>query len=267
MKNKIGIMQGRLVPREIKSRIQSFPFKNWKKEIILLKKKKIKFIEWTIDYRKFLKNPLIEFPMHTKMFLKKNNVKCNSITADFFMQQPAWKNKKTDFYLKKLSTICEKLKIKFIIIPLVDNSSIKNNNENQIIEYFRKLNNKNYFNKNTKVLFELDLPPKKVKKFLKKVGKNYGINYDTGNSAYHGYNFKNEMIYFNKVYNIHIKDRKKGQQSISLGKGDFNFKIFFRFVKKIRYNGNLILQTYMPKKDKCVISETLKNLEFIKKNV
>ena len=40
MKNKIGIMQGRLVPREIKSRIQSFPFKNWKKEIILLKKKK-----------------------------------------------------------------------------------------------------------------------------------------------------------------------------------------------------------------------------------
>ena len=71
MKNKIGIMQGRLVPREIKSRIQSFPFKNWKKEIILLKKKKIKFIEWTIDYRKFLKNPLIEFPMHTKMFLKK----------------------------------------------------------------------------------------------------------------------------------------------------------------------------------------------------
>ncbi len=39
MINKIGIMQGRLVPREIKSRLQSFPFAMWKKEIELAKKK------------------------------------------------------------------------------------------------------------------------------------------------------------------------------------------------------------------------------------
>ena len=55
MINKIGIMQGRLVPREIKSKLQSFPFKNWKKEFNIAAKNGIKIIEWTIDYNTFKK--------------------------------------------------------------------------------------------------------------------------------------------------------------------------------------------------------------------
>ena len=83
MLNKLGIMQGRLVPREIKSRIQSFPWKNWKKEIHLAKKNKIKYIEWTLDYRNFLLNPLIQNPILVKKILKENNTKLNSILLIF----------------------------------------------------------------------------------------------------------------------------------------------------------------------------------------
>ena len=125
--NKLGIMQGRLVPREIKSRIQSFPWKNWKKEIHLAKKNKIKYIEWTLDYRNFMLNPLIQNPILVKKILKESNIKLNSITADFFMQEPVWdKNgQKTHFFLLKLLSICNKYNIEFIVIPLVDNSSVK----------------------------------------------------------------------------------------------------------------------------------------------
>ena len=38
MKFSIGIMQGRLVDREIKSRLQSFPWRHWRKEIKLINK-------------------------------------------------------------------------------------------------------------------------------------------------------------------------------------------------------------------------------------
>ena len=261
-------MQGRLVTREIKSRIQSFPWTNWKKEIYLARKNNIKYIEWTLDYKNFMSNPLIKRPALVKKILKKNNIKMNSITADFFMQKPVWSKKyqQTNLFLLKLLSICNKYNIEFIIIPLVDNSSIKNGNKSEIIKYFMSLKKNNYLKK-TKILFEVDLVPKRVKSFIGKLDKSFGINYDAGNSAFFGYNFNDEKQYFDRVLNIHIKDRKKGGQTVSLGRGDVDFKLFLKYLLKVKYKNNLILQTYMPKNDSKVIPEILKNLNFIKKKI
>ena len=259
-------MQGRLVPREIKSRIQSFPYKNWRKELNIAKKFNIKIIEWTIDYKKFLSNPLISNPELVKLNLDKNKLKCNSVTADFFMQKPVWgrEKNKSDLYLKKLIKSCEILKIKYIIIPLVDNASVIKKNKSNAIKYFISLKKK--YLKKVKILFELDLNPNQVNSFLKDIGDSFGINYDTGNSASLGYKFDEEKKYFDKVHNIHIKDRKIKGSTVRLGKGNFNFTNFFIYIKKINYKKNLILQTYIPKKNSKVLTETLNNLEFIKKN-
>ena len=91
---KISIMQGRLVPREIKSRIQSFPYKNWRKELNIAKKFNIKIIEWTIDYKKFLSNPLISNPELVKLNLDKNKLKCNSVTRIFLCKNQFGEGKK-----------------------------------------------------------------------------------------------------------------------------------------------------------------------------
>ena len=249
MKIKIGIMQGRLVPREIKSRLQSFPWKNWEKEINFLKEEKIKYLEWTIDYRNFLNNPLIKKPYYVKKILKKNKVKVNSITADFFMQKPIYlDNVKTDEFLKKLIDCCKFVGIKYVIIPLVDNSSIKKDKtkEVKIIRYFKNLNNF-LKKKNVEILFELDLPPKRVMKLIKKFTSRFGINYDTGNSAGNGYNFKFEKEYFKYVKNIHIKDKNLKGHSVNVSKGIYNFNKFFKHIKAINYKKNIILQTYIPK--------------------
>ena len=56
---KIGFMQGRLIKSEKKNFVQSFPWKNWKKEFYIAKENKIRLMEWTIDYFNFEKNPLI----------------------------------------------------------------------------------------------------------------------------------------------------------------------------------------------------------------
>ena len=45
--SRIGIMQGRIVPRESR-KYQSFPFKKWQYELKQLKKLNLKMIEWVI---------------------------------------------------------------------------------------------------------------------------------------------------------------------------------------------------------------------------
>ena len=265
MKLNIGIMQGRLVDREIKSRLQSFPWRYWRKEIKLAKKNKIKFLEWTLDYYKFDHNPLIKNPKKVFKYLKQNKVQVKTVTADFFMQKPPFlRHNKTSDYLKKLIEIANNVGIKFIIVPLVDNSSIKKKyKEKQILNYFKSLQINTKFKK-VKILFELDLSPSKLLKFINKLNKSFGINYDVGNSASYGYKFDTEKKYFHKVFNIHIKDRKINGGSVPLGKGNVEFNKFFLFLQKIKYSGLLVLQTYIPK-EKLALENTLKNYKFVRK--
>ena len=82
-------------------------------------------------------------------------------------------------------------------------------------------------------MFETDYNPNKVIKFLKKFkNKKIGINYDTGNSANLNYNFADEIKYFSYVKNIHLKDRLSNGGTVRLGKGNWNYKKFFKLIKK-----------------------------------
>ena len=105
----LGIMQGRLSKVE-NGNIQSFPSKSWEREFKLASKLGIKFIEWTLDYKDFLKNPIFSINgiSKIKQLSKSNNVFVKSITGDCFMQKPFWKKKKSlqfNFRFKK-SCIC-----------------------------------------------------------------------------------------------------------------------------------------------------------------
>ena len=116
---KIGFMQGRLVKSEKPNFIQSFPWKNWKKEFHLANENKIKILEWTLDYRKFNQNPLIDIKKLSilQKIKNKHNIKINSVTCDFYMQKP---------YIKAKTNSLKK-KIKKNIFALIDSChKIKN---------------------------------------------------------------------------------------------------------------------------------------------
>ena len=87
---------------------------------------------------------------------------------------------------------------------------------------------------NMKILFESDLPPRLLKQFISNFDKRlYGINYDTGNSNYYGYNPQEELYLYGKyINNIHIKDSDHVSRTLRLGSGTFNFKEFFKCLKK-----------------------------------
>ena len=274
---KIGFMQGRLSPI-FKKKIQSFPWNYWRKEIIIAKKNNFNLVEWTLDYPGLLNNPLISSKEQTEtlFFLKKNKMSVNSVTFDFFMQKPFFliKNKKKrETNINILAKVIRELinaKIKFIIIPLVDKSSIKSTFQEKLVvkEFNKIIKNLNINNCKIQILFEIDYSPSKLKNFIKKFSTNFfGINYDSGNSASLNYNIDEEFNYYgNRILNVHIKDRVKYGKTIKLGQGNVNFFKLKKNLKKIHYNGNLILQTARNLYGKH-LSELIDNRNFLIKNL
>ena len=91
--NKIGFMQGRLSP-VIKKRIQIFPHKNWKNEFKIASEIGFSLIEWTIDTETLKENPLF-YKGQLKQILslkEKYNFRIESLTLDYLMENPIWKN-------------------------------------------------------------------------------------------------------------------------------------------------------------------------------
>ena len=84
-------------------------------------------------------------------------------------------------------------------MPLVDNGSIVNkNDENNLIKSCKYVF-KYIKNSNVRIIFESDFSPQKLKKFIKKFDKKYfGINYDSGNSAGMGYKIDDEFKNYGK---------------------------------------------------------------------
>ena len=266
----LGIMQGRLSKVE-NGNIQSFPSKSWEREFKLASKLGIKFIEWTLDYKDFLKNPIFSINgiSKIKQLSKSNNVFVKSITGDCFMQKPFWKKK--NHYnlildLKKVVFACKKIGIKYVIIPLVDNGSIKKKwQEKKLIRIF--LNLKSFLKKNkVKIVFESDYEPGRLKIFIKNFDERiFGINYDSGNSASLGYSVKEEFgAYGRYIKRIHIKDRLFKGHSVRLGAGNVDFFSLFKFIRKIKFKNSLVLQTARSKNNKD-IKEIETNLKYLKK--
>ena len=269
MRYNFGVMQGRL-SKKINNKIQAFPEKNWKNEFSIAKKLNLKLIEWTLDYKNFYKNPLLtdDGQKTIKKLKKKYSINIKSLTGDHFMQKPFWKSSNNSKLLddfKNLIISCKKMKIKFIVLPLVDNGSLKNKKEElNFLNICKKFSN--FIKKNkVKIIFESDYSPSKLKSFIGKLDKKlFGINYDSGNSAALNYNIDNEFkLYGNRILNVHIKDRKKHGKTVRLGHGNANLKKLFQNLKSINYKGSLILQTARSKSNKD-IDEIKINLRYLK---
>ena len=246
-KKNLGFTQGRLVNSPYK-KIQCFPSKNWTKEFKIAQEHKFALMEWTVNSVNIKKNPLYNGKIKDVIFFKKKyKIEIQSTVCDYFMEKPFFKSKKKkkENIIRNIFKIIknsEKLKIKYFILPLVDQSSVKNIVQEKLVKNLIHKIIMKY--KKIIILIETDYKPTKVINFIKDINsKRFGINYDTGNSANLGYNIKEELKYFKYVKNIHIKDRKYKGKTVRLGKGDANFKETLQHAKKIRYKGNFILQT------------------------
>lgn len=251
MAGSIGFMQGRLCD-QLDGKIQAFPWRDWEAEFVEAQKIGLVSMEWTLDQEDLYRNPLMTPSGRERIaYLRdKHQVAIPSLTGDCFMQAPFWKSAGSDeISLKEdflsVCKACAAIGIEIIVVPLVDNGSLENlDQEEKLTEYLLSIKNV-LSKKNLKIVFESDLQPNDFNKFIEKLPSDcFGVNYDIGNSAALGFDPVDEFsAYGSRVMNVHVKDRIRGGTTVALGTGDADFGAVFYELSKIGYQGNYILQT------------------------
>ena len=249
--SRIGFMQGRLSAM-VDGKIQAFPWTEWREEFSRANAIGLTRMEWTIDQDRLRENPLATEAGRRDIaaLCKQNAVAIPSLTGDCFMQAPFWKatgdkQKALVDDLDLLLAASSAVGIEFVVIPLVDNGKIES--EAQTDTLFRVLLDRtaSLAKQNVKIIFESDLPPQPLAGFIAKLpAEQFGINYDSGNSASLGYDSAEEIAaYAPRILNVHVKDRLRGGTTVPLGTGAAQLAKTIDLIERSGYTGQYILQT------------------------
>lgn len=248
---QIGFMQGRLSPIT-GGKIQAFPWDYWQSEFEIARDLGFELIEWTIDQERLDENPLMTGSgcQQIRNLCSQYGVTIRSLTGDCFMQAPFWKSEGSQRQslleqMKEVLIAAASLDIDYIVVPLVDNGSLEN--QHQIDVLYQELDKicPILRDGNLKIVFESDFDPAALLKLIFALdGKYFGINYDIGNSAALGYDPVEEITtYGSYIDNVHVKDRLLGGTTVPLGQGNANLPLVFQLLKEANYQGQYILQT------------------------
>ena len=268
MKNyskRVGFIQGRLSPL-VGQRIQAFPVGTWEQEFSIALENGIENMEWTIDTISFESNPLVQNKKQKIIELSKNtNVKIPSVTCDYFMENPHWNSNGVDIETNLIRILRGMIEInsKILVIPLVDNSSIRDN-PNADLKFFLQLE-KTLIENNLQIAFELDLDAELAKDFINLFSPLcFGINYDVGNSAANCFDPDLEIsAYGDRIINVHVKDRVKNGNTVPLGAGNADFTTVIHKLREVQFQGNYIMQTARATNGDH-IAELNRNIKFFK---
>ena len=252
MKNLIGVMQGRLLPK-YQGRYQAHPIGYWQDEFYIAQTLNLDCIEFILDFNDAMSNPLLTFNGIDEInkIIHKTGVKVRSVCADYFMEAPIHSEnlkvqKNSQFILNKLISSVGDIGVTEVVIPCVDNSSLNTDSKIELFIENLKPVIDNAEKKQINLSLETDLAPKPFLKLLNKFDSNVvTVNYDIGNSAALGYDFNEELsLYGQRITDIHIKDRFLGGGSVVLGQGNADFNSFFKKLKEYNYQGPFIMQAY-----------------------
>ena len=253
--NKIGIMQGRVLPKKI-DKLQIFPGR-WQKELSFIKKIGFDYVELLDDKESFLREILESKKNEIFSQISENKLKCKSVCADHLCNYSLLKNE--GLFLEKLEELINQFKEKrnfIFIIPFFDENKL--NNKNGLNLALKRLSKYNNFLAKNKLYFslEIDLEAKLIKYVFKKFEfKNIGICYDLGNNISRGFNLYDEIILLrNHINHIHLKD-KKNNKNIRIRKSLGQLNLAFQALKEISFEGLMILET-------CISPNPLKEAKY-----
>jgi len=269
MNNPIGVMQGRLLPK-YKGRYQAHPVGYWQDEFPQVAELGLDCIEFILDYNDADQNPLMtqEGCKEIQAVCERTGVKVISVCADYFMEAPlhSENNQKAEHSIEVLQLLLKtagELGVRDIVIPCVDQSSIKNEQDRVrfqevLFEVIPKAEQSG-----VNLSLETDLNPSQFTLLLNQLDSPFvTVNYDIGNSASLGYNYIDELsAYGERISDIHIKDRLLDGGSVKLGTGNANIPEFFKLIEKFNYSGPFIMQAY---RDEEGVSTFKEQLDWVK---
>jgi len=247
---RIGIMQGRLLPPE-GGGFQCFPRQGWMAEFGLAASIGLDSIEWIYDTWGENANPIssdggIE---QVSSLAKQHGVAIGSLCADYFMERPltgirVGEKRKRIEHLTWLISRCLHLNITRIVLPFVDNSSMRSESEMSEVIVMMCDILPIASASHVELHLETSLRPSAFAALLDKLPfPEVRANYDIGNSASLGYDFREELsAYGNRIGSVHVKDRTLGGGTVPLGQGCADIGGVLAGLQELGYSGDFILQ-------------------------
>lgn len=266
--NKIGIIQGRLSKRPY-PRLQEFPWNTWQEEFEYAKRIGYDFIEWIFELNRFEDNPIWTSEGRKEINRRKNNgVSVDSVCADYFLEKPFYRRKEYSLeqninILKELIKKIADIDARTILLPVLEEAELRTGEEEKelaealyqcipLLEEYK-----------IKIGLETELDAHKYLDVVSQFKSDcIGVYYDAGNCTFCGHDMKEDMeVLKDYIFNIHVKDRKIGGESVYLGTGDTNFREGIPYLIQSGFKGNFVLQTYFEDNH---LEEAAKNIGFIK---
>ncbi|MGH2405881.1 MAG: sugar phosphate isomerase/epimerase family protein [bacterium] len=249
--SRIGFMQGRLSPM-VGDRIQAFPWPHWREEFPAARSLGFTLMEWTVDRERLPENPIMTRAgrQEVRSLTDAFGVRVRSLTADCVMEAPFYKAadgeraRRLDD-LQALIDACAQIGIVLLVIPLVDNGRLENDPQEEDLRRGLLPLAPVLRDAGMRAVFESDFPPRRLREFIGTFPQDvFGVNYDTGNSAALGYDPHEEIEgYGERIWNVHVKDRRRGGTTVPLGTGEADLPTAFRLLARLGYAGGYILQT------------------------
>jgi len=243
-------MQGRLEKEPIGGGA-NYCHPNWANELPKLRRLGIGFLEWIVDGKCFLNNPLLLKSSRRHVIdtcadygivpisAVLNNYVINPINTS---PSPRFAKELT-IELVSLLTSLSAAGIKVATLPIMNNKGSSDVDSN-FLEVFRILDAM-LGNLDIKIALEIDSPLEFVVKLVRELKhfENVGFTFDMGNSKAQGNDVVQEIeSYGHKLFNVHIKDRKISGERVPLGRGDVDFQLVNDMLLKLGYQGRMVLE-------------------------
>jgi len=268
-KNPIGIIQGRLTPSG--GKLQCFPYGKWREEFSVAREVGFDCIELIVERSIAAPNPLWESEGIQGLIdvSKESGVRILSITDDRIMGAGLLKSEDPEAAASfdgtaKLIHQMKKIGATRLILPFLEQASLKSEREAFLaarihLEKLLPIADRH----GVTLMVEDDLPVPMQMELLSSTGGKAGICYDTGNRIWHGFDPAAEILELGPlVRHVHIKDKAADGKNAMLGTGSVDFDSVFSSLKRIGYDGPLILETSRGDEE---VQAGRENLAFVKR--
>ena len=250
MTHAIGIMQGRLVPMT-DGRIQSFPRNGWETEFALAAEIGLDSIELTIEGASWDIHPVRDAAGRARLrsLSEAHGVSLAGLCCDVFMEtpftdpDPAVRERAAQM-LEDLVRDAAEAGLPMIELPMLGGNALAGGNAPDRVGPILGHALQRAEDAGLDILLETDLGPAAQAGLMAQYDHpRLGINYDTGNSTYFGFDADTEIPAIQAyIRNVHIKDCTRADYSVPLGTGETPLEHMFTLLARHGYRGDFILQ-------------------------
>lgn len=248
--HKIGIMQGRLLPK-VDGRIQAFPRDRWREEFALSKELGYQGIELTIEMASWESHPIRTAAGRAEQarLAADADQTLMGLCCDVFMERPliSADAEIRTFAMNMLRTLITDgadAGLPMIEIPMMGDASLKPAEARDAFSAVLETIAPVVETTGIRLLMETDLPPSELVPFLARNAMPwFGVNYDMGNSTWFGYIPEDEIpVYAPRIGNVHVKDCTRKDYSVPLGSGETRIADVMTLLAQAGYEGDFVLQ-------------------------